>query len=134
MCVQVIATGGADAGPGRDIHRDGDERSVVQLYKQATGPSRGVGGTEENADLIHEAPRWYPSLLVFRKKLAGAAAIPGGSLPAAARFACGPISLTIAAWGHGGDEAPMLIFKEALEIFVYRCFAYLLSGKYVFLF
>ena len=72
---------------------------VVQLYKQATGPSRGVGGTEENADLIHEAPRWYPSLLVFRKKLAGAAAIPGGSLPAAARFACGPISLGIAAWG-----------------------------------
>ena len=34
---------------------------------------------------------------VLRKKLAGAAAI------------------LIAAWGHGG-EAPMLIFKEALEI------------------
>ena len=43
-------------------------------------------------------------MLVFRKKLAGAAAIG------------------IAAWGHGG-KAPMLIFREALEIVVYRYFA-----------
>ena len=43
---------------------------------------------------------------VLRRKLAGAAAI------------------RIAAWGIGG-EAPMLIFREALEIFAYRCFAYL---------
>ena len=54
-------------------------------------------------------------MLVLKMILAGAAAIG------------------IAAWGIGG-KAPMLIFKEALEIFVYRCFAYLPSGKYSFLF
>ena len=32
----------------------------------------------KETDLIHEAPRWYPSLPVLRKKLAGAAAIPRG--------------------------------------------------------
>ena len=42
---------------------------------------------------------------VLRKRLAGAAAI------------------RIAAWGLGG-KAPMLIIREALEIFAYRCFAY----------
>ena len=36
--------------------------------------------------------------------------------------------------GGIGGEAPMLIFKEALEIFVYKCFAYLHSRKYAFLF
>ena len=58
---------------------------------------------------------WYPSLPVSSKKLAGAAAIK------------------IAAWGLGG-EAPMLIFREALKIFAYRCFAYLPLVKYIFLF
>ena len=58
---------------------------------------------------------WYPSLPVSSKKLAGAAAIK------------------IAAWGLGG-EAPMLIFREALKIFAYRCFAYLPLVKYAFLF
>ena len=70
---------------------------------------------KENADLIHEAPRWYPSLPVLRKRLAGAAAI------------------RIAAWGLGG-KAPMLIIREALEIFAYKCFAYLSCEKYTFLF
>ena len=68
-----------------------------------------------SADLIHEAPLWNPSLPVLRKELAGAAAI------------------RIAAWGIGG-EAPMLIFREALEIFAYRCFAYFFLAKYAFLF
>ena len=59
---------------------------------------------------------WYPSLPTLRRTLAGAAAI------------------RIAAWGIGG-EAPMLIFfREALEIFIHRCFAYLFSGKHAFLF
>ena len=65
--------------------------------------------------LIPEAPLWYPSLPILRRELAGAAAI------------------RIAAWGLGG-EAPMLIVWEALEIFVYRCFAYLPLVKYAFLF
>lgn len=43
-----------------------------------------------NADLIHGASRWYPSLPVLRRTLAGAAAI------------------LIAAWGYGG-EAPIII-------------------------
>ena len=51
---------------------------------------------------------------VLRKALAGAAAI------------------TIAAWGLGG-EAPILIFREALEIFAYRCLAYFLLEKYALL-
>ena len=51
---------------------------------------------------------------VLRKTLAGAAAI------------------RIAAWGLGG-KAPMLIIREALEIFAYRCFAYLLLITYAFL-
>ena len=58
---------------------------------------------------------WYPSLPVSSKKLAGAAAIG------------------IAAWGLGG-EAPMLIFREALDIFAHRCFAYLSLEKYAILF
>ncbi len=52
---------------------------------------------------------------VLSKKLAGAAAI------------------LIAAWGIGG-EAPMLIFREALESVAYRCFAYSILAKYAFLF
>ena len=55
---------------------------------------------------------WSPSFPVSSKKLSGAAAI------------------LIAAWGHGGF-APILIFREALEIFAYRCFAYLPLAKYV---
>ncbi len=31
-----------------------------------------------NTDLIYETSRWYPSLPVLKKKLAGAAAIPRG--------------------------------------------------------
>ena len=62
-------------------------------------------GTQGNTDLIHEAPLWYPSLLLLRKELAGAAAI------------------RIAAWGLGG-KAPMLIFREALGIFAHRGFTY----------
>jgi len=54
-------------------------------------------------------------LPVLRKKLAGVAAI------------------RIAAWGIGG-KAPMLIFREALEIFAHRCFAYSPLAKYAFLF
>ena len=60
-------------------------------------------------------PLWDPSLPVSSKKLAGAAAI------------------RIVAWGLGG-EAPMLIFREALKIFAYRCFAYLPLVKYAFFF
>ena len=56
-----------------------------------------------------------PQLACFEEKLAGAAAIE------------------IAAWGLGG-EAPMLIFREALEIFAHRCFAYSSLEKYAFLF
>ena len=52
---------------------------------------------------------------VLRKRLAGAAAI------------------RIAAWGLGG-KAPMLIIREALDIFAYRCFAYSPLAKYAFLF
>ena len=52
---------------------------------------------------------------VLRKRLAGAAAIG------------------IAAWGVGG-KAPMLIFREALEIFAHRCFAYFPLAKYAFSF
>ena len=60
-------------------------------------------------------PGGTPACLLLRKKLAGAAAIG------------------IAAWGLGG-EAPMLIFREALEIFAYRYFAYFFLAKYAFLF
>ena len=49
---------------------------------------------------------------VLRKELAGAAAIG------------------IAAWGFGG-KAPMLIFREALESFAYKCFAQLPDRKSV---
>ena len=63
---------------------------------------------------IYEASLWYPSLPVFRRELAGAATI------------------RIVAWG--GGEAPMLISREALRIFVYRDFAYLFLVKYAFLF
>ena len=91
-------------------------------------------------------------MLVDGQNLPGPPLSPEGSLPAAARFACGPISLGIAAWGVGGvsrqptsvcelcwslsffTKAPMLNFREALEIFAHRCFAYSSLEKYAFLF
>ena len=91
-------------------------------------------------------------MLVDGLNLPGPPLSPKGSLPAAARFACGPISLGIAAWGVGGVsrqptsvcelcwslrfsiKAPMLIFREALDIFAHRCFAYLSLAKYAILF
>ena len=115
---------------------------------------------KENADLIYEAPRWYPSLPVLRKRLAGAAAIPGGE-PSGSRslrlLAGQSQDRGVGDWGHKQTtnermrvvpkkrgmlcwslsffiKAPMLIFREALEIFAHRCFAYFPLAKYAFLF
>ena len=70
---------------------------------------------------------------ILRKKLAGAAAIGiaawglGGvsRQPTSARELCWSLSFFI--------KAPMLIFREALELF-YRRFAYFPLAKYAFLF
>ena len=95
---------------------------------------------------------WYPSLPFLRKELAGAAAIPKGE-PSGNRSlrlradqshdsGVGDLSRRPASAASrvdrlvssSGGEAPMLIFREALEIFAYRCFAYLPLVKYAFLF
>ena len=48
--------------------------------------------------IVDVSQKTYPSLPVLMKKLAGARRCPWKGAPAA-RFACGPLSLRIAAWG-----------------------------------
>ena len=54
-------------------------------------------------------------------------------MPVLMRKLAGAAAIRIAAWGFGG-KAPMLIFREALEIFAHRYFAYFPLAKYAFLF
>ena len=56
------------------IIADASTRDVLCIFV-GKGSQHDFKGS---ADLIHEALRWYLSLPVLRKRLAGAAAIPGG--------------------------------------------------------